>query len=153
TGTTLLDVRASGNVTTPGTARLVSAAGQVSVQSDSGEIGTGTGVGQRLLITASKLVANAPAVNGDVFVDELDGLEIGNTSSLAGRTFDVQAGGDITVTGTVTAPHVALRSTGGSITVEKDVTGTGDMVITAFGNITTSGAAKITDTSGLMTLT
>src|SRR5262249_17403009 len=71
-------------------------------------------------------------------------------------TFDVQAGGSITNTagtGTIGAADVMLRSTGGTITVNANITGTSSVYLSANGNITSAGSARGISTAGLVRLT
>src|SRR5262249_44857677 len=101
TGTNSVSLQAAGNITTSGTARIVSEGGLVTLTSDSGSIGTGTG--QRVLTTAANLVANAGSNGQSVVIDEFDGVTLGSGSSTssAGATFDLiastGANGDIVV--------------------------------------------------------
>src|SRR5262249_13019596 len=80
TGTTSVSLRAGGNITTPGTGRIISSGGLVALTSDTGSIGTGAGGGQRVLTTAASLVAKADTAGQSVFIDEFDGVTLGNAS-------------------------------------------------------------------------
>jgi hypothetical protein len=151
TGNDSVSLQANGNITTDGAARVVSNGGLVSLTSDSASVGTGTGA--RVATTALNLVANASG--GSVFIDELDGLNLGAGTSAAGLTFDVQAGGAITTSGSVTASHVVLNAGGGAVTASANVTGTGagSLDVTAAGNISTAGGARFIAEAGLLSLT
>lgn len=170
-----LIVSADQGITTGGGARLLSPAGLLSLASANGSIGTGPGASERVAIDAGDLVVNAGAAGQSVFIAETDTVNMGsqgglsitslsvlsgagvtNTSSSgAAAEFDLIAVGDITntaSTGTVASDLLTLRSTGGAITVNADLSGTTKVSLRASGDITGSGTGRVLSPAGAIVL-
>ncbi|MBP7862563.1 hypothetical protein KA183_12845 [bacterium] len=110
---TTLEIIADGNITTPSGVFLT--ADNVIVESINGSIGLATN--DRVNVDAQTLVANANALNQDVFIYTASDIAL-NGPSGAQRTFDLVAEGsleDNTGTSTVTATNVVLTSNTGDI--------------------------------------
>lgn len=110
---TTLEIIANGNITTPPGVFLT--ADNVIVESINGSIGLATN--NRVNVAANTLVANANALNQNVFIYTASDIAL-NGPSGANNTFDLVSEGslnDNTGTSTVTATNVVLTSNTGDI--------------------------------------
>ncbi|MCW5823809.1 MAG: S-layer family protein [Cyanobacteria bacterium TGS_CYA1] len=110
---TTLEIIADGNITTPSGTFLT--ADDVILESINGSIGLATN--NRVNVAANTLIANANALNQDVFIYTASDIAL-NGPSGANRTFDLLAEGsmdDNTGTSTITATNVVLTSNTGNI--------------------------------------
>lgn len=136
-GTITLSADGAGDITW--TAGILGSSSVV-LQSTTGSIGSS---GAAIPTTTGSLSANTGGA-GDVFVSETNDLII--LASTAGDEFNVSAGGNITVSGVVTAPIVSISTTSNdSITLSNDVNGATSVDISA------NGSGTITRTAGLVT--
>src|SRR4030095_10716337 len=110
----------------------------------------GAGVNDRVFVSATNLKANALT---NVFISEANDVNLGPDSSSAGGTFDLTAASNIFNTATVAGSNVVLTSTGGTVTVNANITGTNSVQVAANGDLTTTGSARLICASGLVTLT
>ncbi|MDX2107000.1 MAG: hypothetical protein SFY67_11410 [Candidatus Melainabacteria bacterium] len=110
---TTLEIIADGNITTPSGTFLT--ADNVILESINGSIGLATN--NRVNVAADTLIANANALNQDVFIYTASDIAL-NGPSGANRTFDLVAEGsmdDNTGTSTITATNVVLTSNTGNV--------------------------------------
>src|SRR5262249_59890082 len=112
--------------------------GVIALALETGSIGTGTGV--RVNSDANNLEANAVSTGQSVFMNEDNDVNLGAGSSAGNLVFDLLAGGNITTSGTVTAPKVSLQA-GGDLTVGANITGSTSVTLGGIGNVTTTGGA------------
>jgi hypothetical protein len=147
TATGAITMSADGNLTTAPGVSVVNN-NNISLNSNNGSIGTGTG--SRFLLDA--INTQVTAANGDVFIEDLDTMALDDltANNTAGGTFDALANGDLTVnTGNdITATNVVLRAGGaaGILNLNASVTGTASVSLRAAGNIAAGdlgGAANV----------
>ena len=121
--------------------------GTMTLNSVNGSIGT---LANRFTIDA--VVLQATAANGNVFIEDLDILQLDDltANNTAGGTFDVLANGNLTVNAgnDITATNVVLRAGGaaGILDLNASVTGTASVSLRAAGNISAGdlgGAANV----------
>jgi filamentous hemagglutinin len=131
-GSTILgdavNIEANNNITNSPGATVVGAS-ILSLTSLNGNIGTSTA--SRLNVEANQLVVSA--ANGSAFVNVDGQVEI--QTSAAANTLDLQASGEVTSNGVVSANVVAIRSTGDEVNLTDNVNATNSATIQAFGDL------------------
>jgi adhesin HecA-like repeat protein len=163
-GTTFVLVTANGNVTATNGAKLLAPSGFGSLFSQTGDVGVGPT--DRVHIDTAMLNARAPL--GNVYVEDPDALSL--RFSQAAGTWDLLAGGDVTVEGEarpqgiVSATNVSILTTGGSFLFAGEesedepglapfILGTDTLDIQALGSILTNDISVLMSPSGAMTMT
>lgn len=146
TATGAITMSADGNLTTAAGVSVVNN-NNITLNSNNGSIGT---LANRFTLDAIVLQATAP--NGNVFVEDLDTLQLDDltANNTAGGTFDVLANGNLTVNAgnDITATDVVLRAGGaaGVLALNASVTGSASVTLRAAGNIAAGnlgGAANV----------
>lgn len=139
-----ITMSADSNLTT-GVGATVINNGLIVLNSNNGNIGTSAA--SRFVIDANNVQATAP--NGNVWISDIDAVNVGNGASIAGQTFDLVANGNLGVNGgaSVSANNVVLRAAGAgsTLSINGAVNGTTSATLRADGNIVNAtGVGNVT---------
>ncbi|MBX3074550.1 hypothetical protein KF913_11515 [Candidatus Obscuribacterales bacterium] len=139
-----ITMSADSNLTT-GVGATVINNGLIVLNSNNGNIGTSAA--SRFVIDANNVQATAP--NGNVWISDIDAVNVGNGASVAGQTFDLVANGNLGVNGgaSVSATNVVLRAAGAgsTLSINGAVNGTTSATLRADGNIVNAtGVGNVT---------
>ncbi len=131
-------------------AGVVTNAPAVDLESHNGDIGT---VAIPIAITATNLTVNGNgSATNNAFVTDSTGVTL---SASSGNTFQLSAGGAITVAGTLTATNTTLTSTAGNGAINLNANiagGVGSVNLTAYGSGAINETSGDSITTGTLTL-
>ncbi|HWQ25200.1 MAG TPA: filamentous hemagglutinin N-terminal domain-containing protein, partial [Chlorobaculum sp.] len=115
--------------------------------------GVGSDTSNRVKTAAATLEASS-STSGGVYVNETDGVALGGTNSAAANSYDLTAGGAITVSGSVNTGGASdtVLNAGGDITLSAAVGNiSNNTTLTTTGNILQNGGTRVAGNSVSLT--